>query len=183
VKTVRLPARTPRDPKVVRSHFDIGHMLRPRALVGWLFLVGGVLVGLPIGCLAVTGESSSPPGPIVVIALQAVLGWVMVASVRRRRRQRLRALTHGALTQATVVKHGFAIGWGILLKRLNTVISVEVPVAGGTSMLARFSSPLPGLRRHFPIGTHVQALVDVNERAVLIPAEYDTEVELDWQDA
>ncbi len=180
---VTLPRDTPRDTAAIRQEFDIGHMLRPRAFVGWLFLVGGLCLLLP-GLLVLPfapAKLLEPPIPALSLGglAEALVGWLLVRSVRRIKRTRLRALTHGQPVPAIVARHGIGVGLGIIIKRLDTVIHFEVHPADRAAFQASFRAPESSYRELLPVGEAAQAMHDPETGATFFPAELGREIVLE----
>lgn len=180
---VKLSSATPRDAGSVRKLFDIGHLLRPRAIVGWVLALGGASV-LPLAA-ASCGASPNRPSPLVAIPVvgQLALGVWMLRSVRRIKRTRLRALTRGELRRARVIAHKRRVGLAILLRRFDTVVELELRDADGSVHGGRARSPLSTIRKAMPLGREVDVLFDRATGAMFAPAEMDRRVELADGDA
>jgi hypothetical protein len=157
---------------------DVKFMLRPRSLIGWLLLLGGGLMALPLAiATAVYLVRDAAVTPFIVINMAAgivefVLGLFIVRGVRRTVRDRLHILTHGVLTNAIVTDQRRGAGLALLLGWANVVFDVAVALPGGGTRVESFSTPIAALRDELTIDSQIQALVDPLSGEVLFPAQF-----------
>jgi hypothetical protein len=177
------PLHPPRKRKAVKKAIDVKFMLRPQFFCAWVFsIVGGLMfllisTGLIAGAIRGTGGANRDI--LLLYALAGVEGGLAIwwlSHLRKTISRRRYILQNGVLTEGRVVDHSVRVSMAIIVKRVDTLIKVEVPHPDGHMIETQFQSPLGGLRSLFPIGSPIQAIVDPASDDVLCPAQFDVEL-------